>query len=168
MISVINHDEAMTRVRAPADKVWILRIPGIGRDATARKLLRLAVLTLAKAWHGPGVVLNENSNLPVLVGAPWSLSISYDGLDGWVAWSASGAIGLDVEPIRTFPDMAEVSCQFLSAEDTYTSPLESPEVAFTRKWTTLEARYKLECSGASRRARVDHLRVGNCMLTVAH
>lgn len=167
MILIIDYEAALTHRRVPDDKVWILRVPGVGRDATARKLVRLAILTLARVWHGPGVVLNENSNKPMLVGAPWSLSISYDGLDGWVAWSASSAIGLDVEIIRSFPDMGEVSCGFLAAEDTSTSPHESTEVAFARKWTAMEARYKLESLGPYRVVHVDHQRVGDCMVTVA-
>ena len=72
--------------------------------------------------------------------------------DRWcaVALSADAPVGIDVEPIRTLPGMAEVVAEFfpLAARAAFASaPPEEQEIVFFRWWTRIEAAVKVSGRG---------------------
>ncbi len=142
MMKVLSPEEASILKAKPTDNIWLMLVPSVGRGAGSKLLLRRAVLTVARGWHGGGVEIIESALGPELLGAPWRVSFSYDGCDGWVAWSRTGRIGVDAERIRFIPEARELTEQYLSGTAADDLMDVDASIQFTRRWTEMEASHK--------------------------
>lgn len=140
---VYDFVEALNVPRPAQGEIVLIRIPNIGRGLAAREQLRSALVTIGQRWYGAEMTLRETP-----VGPQWTqpvglLSISYDGTDGWVAWSDVRRIGCDAVVIKEFPERKDVSARYLGATiaarlATSRLPLE----AFVHAWAKFEAGLK--------------------------
>lgn len=140
---VYDFAEALRIPRPTRDKIVLLRIPMVGRGPTARLQLRAAILSVGKHWYGTEINLRETP-----VGPQWTLpvgvlSLSYDGLDGWAAWSEVTRLGCDAIRINDFTERADITQRYLGA--TVAARLATsrlPSEAFAHEWTKFEASLK--------------------------
>jgi hypothetical protein len=142
MMKVLTSAEASMLKAEPIGNIWLMQVPSVGRGAGSKMALRGAVLAVARGWHGCEVEIIETARGPELRGAPWHVSFSYDGYDGWVAWSRRGRIGVDAERIRAIPEARELTEQYLSGTATDDLMDLDASIQFTRRWTEMEASHK--------------------------
>lgn len=135
-------DTAAVPAPSPHD-VYLLRLADIGRGPTARATLRAALLPRLRAWFGQDVALLETPTGPAINLAPWRVSLSYDGQDGWVAVGASVKLGCDAVLVRTFPEMPEVAERYLGpAVAARIRAARLPAETFAHAWAKHEATLK--------------------------
>ncbi len=162
MISLMTFEQVYSASSVELPGCWLMHVPGVGRGPTAQKRLREVVLAIAKRHHGGDIVLAETTTGPRLLGADWDISFTYDGDDGWIAWSRNGRIGVDAERIRPIPEAKEIAEEFFAGQrDGY--PDADLETAFIRRWTALEASHKALGTGLGACPSTIPLKVSHCL-----
>ncbi len=135
--------EALIVPRPARDEIVLLRIPNIGRGAAARAQLRAALVTVGQRWYGAQINLRETTTGPQWTQPVGELSISYDGTDGWAAWSEVPRLGCDAVIMQDFPERAEVTQRYLGgAVAARVATTRLPVEAFAHAWAKFEAGLK--------------------------
>jgi phosphopantetheinyl transferase len=123
--------------------VYLLRLADIGRGPSAKAALRAALVARLRAWFGPDVALVETPTGPAISHAPWRVSLSYDGQDGWVALGAAPQLGCDAVLVRPFPEMLDVAERYLGpAVAARVRAARLPAETFAHAWAKHEATLK--------------------------
>jgi len=136
----------------PPRGLVLVRVAGVGRGSPARQKMRTTTLEIARCWlrdrsASQSIRLLETASGPRLVAdsgeMPLEVSLSYDGVDGWVCFGNARAVGCDAVRIEMFPEMEAVGTLYLGSEmaDRLMHATD-PARAFAESWSAWEASRK--------------------------
>ena len=155
----------------PDVPTFVVRIPEVYRGPRARQQIRQALGLLVTRWLGPEVQVFETSVGPTLSDSTWLISLSYDGTDGWIAWSASGAVGVDAVLVEPLVEMPELVRDYLQGVGFPLNAATNTQ-AFAMSWSAMEAVLKRDRRALQPRQYWDvrgvkHLRYGAVVVALA-
>ena len=144
--------EALKAGMPPPKGLVLVRVESVGRGSPARQKMRTVILEIARCWlsdrfASQSVCLLETASGPRLVAGsgacPLEISLSYDGVDGWICFGNARAVGCDAVRIEMFAEMEAVVTLYLGGErGDRVRHATDPARAFAESWSAWEASRK--------------------------